>query len=172
MGLLLKETQQQGYSKRATPPLSGKLKIAWVDLCTLDNALGYISTSHFMRGTTINIVYNTFISTLQTVVAAETQINVSRSLSNMTSVFVSLDTAFTGDRLTCYDRCWKSPTAVVGQTGYLKHTEERFSHFQLQVGAELFPEHPVETHAEAFCSLCEALGIQANNLHSIDIDGT
>ena len=62
-----------------------------VDLCTLDNALDNSHTSHFMGGKTINIVYNTFISTLQTVVAAETQINVSRSLSKMKSVFVSLD---------------------------------------------------------------------------------
>ena len=57
-----------------------------VDLCTLDNALDNSYTSHFMGGKTINIVYNTFISTLQTVVAAETQIKVSRSLSKMKSV--------------------------------------------------------------------------------------
>jgi hypothetical protein len=42
-----------------------------VDLCTLDNALENSYVSHFMGGKTINIVYNTFISTLQTVVAAE-----------------------------------------------------------------------------------------------------
>ncbi len=63
-----------------------------VDLCTLDNALENSYVSHFMRGKTTNIVYNTFISALQTVVAAETQINVSRSLSKMESVFVTLDT--------------------------------------------------------------------------------
>ena len=57
-----------------------------VDLCTLDNASENSYVSHFMGGKTINIVYNTFISTLQTVVAAETQINVSRSLSKMKSV--------------------------------------------------------------------------------------
>ena len=65
-----------------------------VDLCTLDAALENSYVSHFMGGKTINIVYNTFISTLQTVVAAETQINVSRSLSKMKSVFVSLDKGF------------------------------------------------------------------------------
>ena len=56
-------------------------------------------------------------------------------------------------------------------TGVLTHTEERFSHFQLQIGSKLFPEYPIKTHAEAFHSLRKALGIQANNLHSIDMDG-
>ena len=66
-----------------------------VDFCTLDNALDNSYTSHFMGGKTISIVRESFISTLQTVVSAETQINVSRSLSKMKSVFVSLDKDFT-----------------------------------------------------------------------------
>ncbi len=84
-----------------------------------------------MGGKKINTVYNTLISALQTVVAAETQINVSRSLSNTKSVFVSLDKTFTGDPFKFHNN------AGVGQTGYLTHTEERFSHFQLQIGAKL-----------------------------------
>ena len=145
-----------------------------VDLCTLDNALDNSYTSHFLGGKTINIVYNTFISTLQTVVAAETQINVSRSLSKMKSVFVSLDKAFAGARAKFYNKFWTnfwSPNSGNGMTGVLTHTEERFSHFQLQIGSKLFPEYPIKTHAEAFYSLRKALGIQANNLHSIDMDG-
>ena len=49
---------------------------------------------------------NTFISTLQTVVAAETQINVSRSLSKMKNVFVTLDKAFAvgNGRTLCYNK--------------------------------------------------------------------
>ncbi len=145
-----------------------------VDLCTLDNALENSYVSHFMGGKTINIVFNTFISTLQTVVSAETQINVSRSLSKMKSVFVTLDKVFAGDRATHYNKVWNnfwSPNAGNGTTNTLTHTEERFHHFQLQIGAKLFPEYPIKTHAEAFYSLRKALGIQANNLHSIDIDG-
>ncbi len=69
-----------------------------VDLCTLDNALENSYVSHLMGGKTINIVYNTFISTLQTVVAAETQINVSRSLSKMKSAFCEF-----GQGLRCFD---------------------------------------------------------------------
>ena len=47
----------------------------------------------------------------------------------------------------------------------------KVSHFQLQIGSKLFPEYPIKTHAEAFYSLRKALGIQVNNLHSIDMDG-
>ena len=147
-----------------------------VDICTLDNALENSYVSHFMGGKTINIVYNTFISTLQTVVAAETQINVSRSLSKMKSVFVTLDKGFAANtaRLKWYNKFWNnfwSPNAGTGGTSTLTHTGDKFSHFQLQIGSKLFPEYPIKTHAEAFYSLRKALGIQANNLHSIDIDG-
>jgi len=147
-----------------------------VDLCTLDNALENSYVSHFMGGKTINIVYNTFISTLQTVVSADTQINVSRSLSKMKSVFVTLDKDFADSdaRATFYNKSWNnfwSPNAGTDLTNALTHTSEKFSHFQLQIGSKLFPEYPIKTHCEAFYSLRKALGIQANNLHSIDIDG-
>jgi hypothetical protein len=65
-----------------------------------------------------------------------------------------------------------SPNAGTTGTTVLTHTGEKFSHFQLQIGSKLFPEYPIKTHAEAFYSLRKALGIQANNLHSIDVEGS
>ncbi len=56
-------------------------------------------------------------------------------------------------------------------TATLTHTGEKCSHFQLQIGSKLFLEYPIKTHAEAFYSLRKALGIQANNLHSIGMVG-
>ena len=50
-----------------------------VDLCTLDNALDNNYTSHLLGGKSLNIVYNTFISNIQTILSGDTQINVSRS---------------------------------------------------------------------------------------------
>jgi hypothetical protein len=105
-----------------------------------------------------------------------TQINVSRSLTKMKSVFASLDKSFadTNARKTFYNKCWNnfwSPNAGTGLTTTLTHGGEKFTHFQLQIGAKLFPEYPIKTHVEAFYSLRKALGIQANHLHSIDIDG-
>ena len=92
----------------------------------------------------------------------------------MKSTFVRLDKAFAGDRATHYNKVWNnfwSPNAGNEITNTFTHTEERFHHFQLQIGAKLFPEYPIKSHAEAFYSLRKALGIHANNLHSIDIDG-
>ena len=92
----------------------------------------------------------------------------------MKSVFVTLDKGFAGTRVTHYNKGWNnfwSPNAGAGLTHTLTHVGEKFSHFQLQIGSKLFPEYPIKTHAESFYSLCKALGIQANNLHSIDMEG-
>ena len=42
---------------------------------------------------------------------------------------------------------------------------------QLQVGAFMMPQYPIRSHAECFYSLRKSLGIQANSLHSVDING-
>ncbi len=87
---------------------------------------------------------------------------------------MTLDKVFTSTRQTHYSKTWNnfwSPSAGVGLTSTLTHTGEKFSHFQLRIGSKLFPEYPTKTHAEAFYSLRKALGVQANNLHSIDMDG-
>jgi hypothetical protein len=146
-----------------------------VDMCTLDNALDNSYVSHLLSGKTINIVYNTFISSLQTIVSADTQINVSRSLSKMKSMFVSLDKNFTGLRLKYYNKQFNnfwSPLVGTGETVTLTHdSDNEIKNFQVQIGSKLFPEYPIRSHAECFYSLRKALGVQANNLHSIDIDG-
>ncbi len=49
--------------------------------------------------------------------------------------------------------------------------EKRFSPFPVHIGAKLSPECPIKTHAEASYSLRSALGILANDLHNIDING-
>ena len=89
---------------------------------------------------------------------------------------MTLDKSFADGtvRKTFYNKFWNSfwsPNAGIGGTNFLTHTGEKFSHFQLQIGSKLFPEYPIKTHAEAFYSLRKALGIQANNLHSVDLDG-
>ncbi len=42
---------------------------------------------------------------------------------------------------------------------------------QFQVGAFLMPQYPIRSHAECYYSLKKSLGIAANSLHGIDIDG-
>ena len=73
-----------------------------------------------------------------------------------------------------YNKTWNNfwcPNAGTDVTPYAIHSEERIDRLQLQIGAKLFPEYPIKSVAECFYSLRKSLGIQANNLHSIDIDG-
>jgi hypothetical protein len=149
-----------------------------LDLCTLDNALDNSYVNHLLGGKSLNIVYNTFISSLQTVVSADTQINVSRSLSKMKSIFMTLDKDITAGsgRFLHYNKQFNnfwSPLAGTSVTDTTTHNADlEIKHLQLQIGSKLFPEYPIKSHAEAFYSLRKALGVQSNALHSIDIDGT
>jgi hypothetical protein len=52
--------------------------------------------AHLLGGKQLNIVYNTFISNIQTILTEDTQINVSRSLTRLRSVFLSLERDLTG----------------------------------------------------------------------------
>ena len=145
------------------------------DLCTLDNALENSYVSHLLSGKTINLVYNTFVSSLQTLVSYDTQINVSRSLSKMKSMFITLDKDLGGARNKHFNKQYNnfwSPMAGDLLKLYTEHKEEfEIQRLQVQIGSKLFPEYPIKSHCEAFYSLRKALGVQANNLHSIDIDG-
>ena len=146
-----------------------------VDLCTLDNALDNNYTSHLLGGKSLNIVYNTFISNIQTILSGDTQINVSRSLSKMKSVFISLERDFAGARNTYHNKQWNnfySPMAIDTASTTTTHLQgNEIESLQLQVGAFLMPQYPIRSHAECFYSLRKSLGIQANSLHSVDING-
>jgi hypothetical protein len=154
-----------------------------VDMCTLDNALDNSYVSHLLSGKTLNIVYNAFISSLQTVVSAETQINVSRGLSKMKSLFMTLDKNLLNadgsatSRAVYYNKRWNnfwSPLAGIGTPLTAVSATEAASEIQLLqlfIGSKLFPEYPMKSHAECYYSLRKALGVQANNLHNVDITG-
>jgi hypothetical protein len=98
------------------------------DICILDNALDNNYVAHLLGGKNLNIVYNTFISNIQTIVSADTQINVSRSLTRLRSVFLSLEKDFTaGDaRKQWYNKHWNnfySPMAINSLTKNTTHVQ-------------------------------------------------
>jgi hypothetical protein len=146
-----------------------------VDMCTLDNALDNSYVSHLLSGKTLNLVFNTYISSLQTVVSNDTQVNVSRSLSKMKSIFITLDKDLNGDRKTFFNRRWNNFWSPLARDtfGMLRSNEfdNDIKHLQLSIGSKLFPEYPIRSTAECFYTLRKALGVQANNLHSVDITG-
>ena len=118
-----------------------------VDSRTLDDALENSYVNHCMGGKSINIEYNTFISSLQTVVSAESQVNVFRSSSKLKSVFTSLDKNFTGVRFNHARQFWSnvwSPNAGVGLAATLTPTEERIDLLQLVIGSKLYSDCPLK----------------------------
>jgi hypothetical protein len=40
----------------------------------------------------------------------------------------------------------------------------------VQIGSKLFPEYPILSHSEAFYQLTKCLGIQASDIHNLDIN--
>ena len=52
------------------------------DMLTLDNSVDNSYVNHLLGGNTLTIVYDTYVSSLQTITSADTQFNVSRSLTS------------------------------------------------------------------------------------------
>jgi hypothetical protein len=145
------------------------------DVCTLDNTLENSYTQHLMNGRHLPIVYNTYISNIQTIVAPDTQINVSRSLTRLKAVFLSLERDLKLDRDAWHRKNWNSfysPMAVDTLSPNTTHIEaNEITSLQLQIGSFLIPQYPIRSHAECFYSLSKALGIASDNHAAIDIDG-
>ena len=152
------------------------------DLCTLDNALDNSYTKLLEDGKTFPINYNTFVSQVQTISnQSAPYINVSRALTRLKSVFVSLDKNYsyknelneTVDRdLYNTKKSWCdffSPASSNNRLGKLKIDPNDEFEFQLQVGSKLFPEYPVRSHAEAYYQLRKTLGMHSSSVHSFDI---
>jgi hypothetical protein len=145
------------------------------DVCTLDNALDNSYTQHLMNGRHLPIVYNTFVSNIQTIVAADTQINVSRSLSRLKSVFLSLERNLDKQRAVWHTKNWNSfysPMAEDTMTPLTTHIQtNEITSLQLQIGSFLIPQYPIRSHSECFYSLRKALGLASNMIANVDIDG-
>ncbi len=57
----------------------------------------------------MNIVYNTYISSIQSIVSSDsTNVNVSRSLTSLRSVFIALDKNFQEQRASWYNKSWNN----------------------------------------------------------------
>jgi hypothetical protein len=145
------------------------------DLVSLDNALDNSYVNHLLGGNTLKIVYDTYISSIQTIVSADTQVNVSRSLTSLRSVFMSLDKNFTEARIKWCNKSWNTfySTMIGNRDGpsNIKDSDNEIKHLQLSIGSKLYPEYGIKSHAECFYNLRKSLGVQANSLHAVDIKG-
>jgi hypothetical protein len=145
------------------------------DILSLDNALDNSYVNHLLGGNTLNIVYDTYIYSIQTVTSGDCQVHVSRSLTSLRSVFMSLYKTFTEGRIICYNKSWNTfwSTMVGVFDGPInwKDSDNEIQHLQLMIGSKLYPQYPIRSHAACFYNLRKSLGIQANALHSTDIKG-
>jgi hypothetical protein len=142
-----------------------------VDVCTLDNALDNSYAQHLLSGKSLPISYNTFVSQYQSANTTDKNlINVSRALTRLKSVFVSLQKT---EPVAEFGRkpwnTFHSPMREQNKTN-LAHTPAGEFEYQLQIGSKLFPEYPIRSHNEAFYQLAKCLGVQASALHNFDIN--
>lgn len=145
-----------------------------VDVCTLDNALDNSYAQHLLSGKSLPISYNTFVSQMQTIAGQDAPtINVSRALTRLKSVFVTLNKDFVNNRANVVGlKFWNdffSPMWEANHDGTWTHDPSGEFEFQLQIGSKLYPEYPIRSHNEAYYQLKKTLGVQASAVHNFDV---
>jgi hypothetical protein len=151
--------------------------MAKCDVCTLDNALDNSYAEHLLSGKSLPINYNTYISQMQSLLSGtvgqkSVRLNITRSLSRLKSVFVTLQRQipfvskeFIGRKKwnDFYSPMWK-----YGGNFNAQDNRGEFE-FQLQLGSKLYPEYPIRSHGEGYYQLRKTIGAQSNKHHSLEI---
>ena len=101
-----------------------------------------------MSGNSLPLSYNTFVSQMQTIAGQnDVLINVSRALTRLKSVFVTLHKDYDQGRgLLSGRKLWNdfvSPGYIENLDGILELGSGQEFEFQLQIGGKLFPEYPI-----------------------------
>jgi len=143
------------------------------DVCALDNALDNEYAQHLLSGKSLPINYNTYVSQTQAMVGQNQNINVTRALTRLKSVFVNFDKTrqLEGEQATnmhtykTFNDFWHS----MGGNTVNAYDPSREVEIQIQIGSKLFPEYPIRSLGEAFYQLKKTLGIHTSSFHNIDI---
>jgi len=145
------------------------------DICVLDNALNNEYAALLLSGKALPINYSSYMTQLQSISGQTPSINITRALSRLKSVFVTLDQALTLGKIADSDlhiQVWKKwwndffhPMSY--SNGNYTSTLELEA--QLQVGSKLFPTYPIRSCQEAFYQLRKCMGVESSNFHSLDI---
>ena len=146
-----------------------------VDICVLDNALNNEYAALLLSGKALPINYSSYVTQLQSISGQTPSVNITRALSRLKSVFVTLDQALTLAKIADTDthiQVWKKwwndffhPMSY--STGAYSSVFELEA--QLQVGSKLFPTYPIRSCQEHFYNLRKCMGIESSNFHSMDI---
>ncbi len=131
------------------------------DLVTLDNSLDNEYSQHLLSGKSLPIHFSTFTTASQIISQLNSTVNVSRALTRLKAVFVTLssdDATVGGEEVNNFYH------PMFGASyDFTKEIE-----FEMQIGSKKFPEYPMRSLSEQFYQLRKTLGIHALN-NDLDI---
>ena len=146
------------------------------DVCILDNSLDNSYAEHLLSGKSLPINYNTYISQIQSILSGENgqkdvRLSITRSLSRLKSVFLSLDKLKILTFGNVGRKIWNNFYSPMYY--YAGGTQNAFNELgefeaQIQIGSKLIPEYPIRSHSEAFYQLRKTMG--GGKLNTLDID--
>ena len=142
------------------------------DMCILDNALDNSYAEHLLSGKSLPINYNTYVSQMQSLLSGtngqqKVRLNVTRALSRLKSVFITLDKQVTDLKRKPWNTFYSPMWFYTGSSNQFNSLGEFEA--QLQLGSKLYPEYPIRSHSESYYQLRKTLGIQSSTLHNFDI---
>jgi hypothetical protein len=128
------------------------------DLVELDNTLDNEYTQYLMTGKSLPIHYTALTHGSQIFTNIKTDVKVSRSLTRLKSVFLSMialpDTRTPAEGVP--NDFWHPMEGV--DYSYTKELQ-----LQIQIGSKLYPEYPIRSLAEAYYQLRKTLGLHFGN---------
>ena len=142
------------------------------DVCTLDSGLQNSYDEHLLSGKSLPINYNTYISQMQTISSQKVLLNITRALSRLKSVFVTLDKVVDNENTYLGRKRWNNFFSPMHQyANGANNIFHRSGEFEVQIscGSKLYPEYPIRSHAEAYYQLRKTLGHASSNIHNFDI---
>ena len=162
------------------------------DLISLDSGLQNSYDAHLLAGNAYPINYNTFITQCQNVIGGtgligastitlgqqKNNLSVSRAVTRLKSVFVTLDKDVSYENEQRGFKARKSfndfyspmnDYSIGADDHNAKYRQEGEFEFQMQIGSKKFHETEIKSHTEAYYQLKKCLGIQSSPVHSLDI---
>ena len=157
------------------------------DIVKIDSELQNKYDDHFSSGGNINIKYTTYYSQILSLLGNATpSLNVSRSLTYLTRVFVSflkptgpsaagnIKEYWNKDFNCFYHTLREENRASTLLSPKYISTKDLIQSAQLQVGSKLIPDYPITSSAECFYFLRKALNtdnVFPAHIHSVNITG-
>ena len=146
------------------------------DICVLDNALNNEYAALLLSGKSLPINYSSFVCQLQSVSSSNLSVNITRALSRLKSVFVTLDQTngyayYSGNNThtQIWKKNWNDFFHPMTYTNGPYNPDYEINSIQMQLGSKMFPEYPMASAQECFYQLRKCMGVENSNFHSLDI---